>query len=155
PGDVIGLVYNESSAVEYASVYVTGRTAADPPGTMEPPALAHAGTATYSDFAFRWGDWSGIGVDPDGGIWAEAEYATSLLSGLPRNWATWIAHFPIAPTVVSGDPAVGSLVTGTPPTVFSLTFSEPIDPTSIVAHDFTVNGIGANSASLSADGLTI
>src|SRR5262249_15663177 len=51
--------------------------------------------------------------------------------------------------------AAGSVVSGTAPTVFSLTFSEPIDPTSITASDFTVNGIGANSASLSADGLTI
>ena len=31
---------------------------------METPALAVAGTATYSDFAFRWGDYSGIGIDP-------------------------------------------------------------------------------------------
>ena len=49
---------------------------------METPALAKAGTATYSDFAFRWGDYSGIGVDPtDGSIWSGAEYSTSLLSG--------------------------------------------------------------------------
>ena len=57
--------------------------------------------------------------------------------------------------MISSTPAAGSVVTGTPPTTFSLTFSEPIDPTSIVASDFTVDGIGADSASLSADGLTI
>ena len=29
------------------------------------------------DFAFRWGDYSGIGVDPtDGSIWSGAEYST-------------------------------------------------------------------------------
>ena len=40
----------------------------------------------------------------------------------------------------------------TPPTTFSLTFSEPIELSSIVASDFTVDGIPADSASLSPDG---
>ena len=147
PGDVIGMVYNESSATEFPSVYDTGRTSADPLGTMETPVEAHAGTATYADFAFRWGDYSGIGIDPtDGSIWSGAEYSTSLLSGDPANWATWISHFVIAPTVVSSSPAAGSVVTGAAPTTFSLTFSEPIDPASIVASDFQVDGTGANSA---------
>src|SRR5262249_35268583 len=123
-GDVIGIVYNQSPPSEFASVYVTGRTSADPLGTMQTPALAKAGTATYSDFAFRWGDYSGISVDPtDGTIWSGLEYSTSLLSGDPANWATWISHFSIAPTVISSVPAAGEVVTGTPPTTFSLTFS--------------------------------
>jgi methionine-rich copper-binding protein CopC len=156
PGDVIAMVYNESSATEYPSVYDTGRTTGDPTGTMETPALAHAGTATYSDFGFRWGDYSGISIDPtDGTIWSGMEYSTSLLSGDPANWATWISHFAIAPSVVASNPAAGSVVAGTAPTTFSLTFSEPIDPTSITASSFTVDGVSANSASLSADGLTI
>jgi hypothetical protein len=49
-GDVIGMTYNQSSLSQYPSVYDTGRTTADLKGTMETPALAHAGTATYSDF---------------------------------------------------------------------------------------------------------
>jgi methionine-rich copper-binding protein CopC/protocatechuate 3,4-dioxygenase beta subunit len=156
PGDVIGLTYNESSPTEYPSVHDTGRTSADPLGLMETPALAVAGTATYSDFAFRWGDYSGISIDPvDGSIWSGAEYSTSALAGQPANWATFISHFSIAPTVISSDPAAGSIVTGTPPTTFSLTFSEPIDPTSITAGNFTVDGVPADSASISADDLTI
>jgi hypothetical protein len=156
-GDVIGMTYNESSANEYPSVYVTGRSSADPAGTMQTPALAKAGTATHFDFAFRWGDYSGISVDPSnpGTFWSGAEYSTSALTGDPANWATWISNFVIAPTVVSSKPAANSVVTGAKPTTFSLTFSEPIDPTSIHAGDFKVNGIGAGSAALSADGLTI
>ena len=61
----------------------------------------------------------------------------------------------LGPAVVSSDPAAGQVVTTTPPTTFSLTFSEPIEPSSIVASDFTVNGTPADSASLSTDGLTI
>ena len=57
--------------------------------------------------------------------------------------------------MISSNPAAGSIVTGTAPTTFSLTFSEPIDPTSITAGDFTVDGTSADSASLSGDGLTI
>jgi protocatechuate 3,4-dioxygenase beta subunit/methionine-rich copper-binding protein CopC len=156
PGDIIAMVYNESSPTEFPSVYETARVTSDPLGTMETPVLAHAGTATYSDFAFRWGDYSGISVDPvDGSIWTGAEYSTSLLSGFPANWATWISHFSVAPSVVASNPAAGSVVSGTAPTTFSLTFTEPIDPTSINAADFTVNGTSADSASLSADGLTI
>jgi methionine-rich copper-binding protein CopC len=156
-GDSIGMTYNESSATEYPSVYDTGRTSVDAAGTMESPTLAHAGTATYSDFAFRWGDYSGISVDPSapGSFWSGAEYSTSTLSGLPANWATWISQYTLAPTVISSNPAAKSVVTGTAPTTFSLTFSAPIDPASITASNFTVNGIGASSASLSADGLTI
>ena len=128
----------------------------DPTGTMETPALAKAGDATYSDFAFRWGDYSGIAIDPtDGSLWSGAEYATSLLSGDPANWATWISHFTLGPSVISSNPAAGSVVTGSPPTTFSLTFSEPIDPASITASDFTVDGVPADSASISADDLTI
>jgi methionine-rich copper-binding protein CopC/protocatechuate 3,4-dioxygenase beta subunit len=156
PGDIIGFAYNESSSTEYPSVYDTGRTSADATGTMETPALAHAGTATYFDFAFRWGDFSGIGVDPnDGSLWSGMEYSTATLSGYPANWATWISHWTIAPVVVSSSPAAGSVVTGAAPTSFSLTFSEAIDPGSINPASFTVNGASADSASLSPDGLTI
>jgi hypothetical protein len=156
-GDVIGMTYNQSSLSQYPSVYDTGRTSADIKGTMETPVLAHAGTATYSDSAFRWGDYSGIAVDPSapGSFWSGAEYATSALSGMPANWATWISHFSVVPTVISSNPAPQAVVTGTAPTTFSLTFSEPIDKTSITAGSFKVNGVAANSASLSADGLTI
>jgi protocatechuate 3,4-dioxygenase beta subunit/methionine-rich copper-binding protein CopC len=157
PGGVIGMVYNESSPGENPSVYVTGRSSADPLGTMESPRLARAGDAPYSDFAGNlWGNYNGIGVDPtDGSFWGAAEYSTALLSGDPANWATYIAHFQLAPSVVSSTPAAGSVVTTTPPTTFSLTFTEPIDPSSITASDFKVNGVPADSASISADGLTI
>ncbi len=68
----------------------------------------------------------------------------------------YLALFDLGPAVVSSNPAAGQVVTGaTPPSTFSLTFSEPIEMSSIVASDFTVDGIPADSASLSADGETI
>ncbi len=56
-------------------------------------------------------------------------------------------------TVTSSTPAGGAVVT-TPPTSFSLQFSEPISASSLQAGDLTVNSLPANSVSLSADGLT-
>ena len=66
-----------------------------------------------------------------------------------------LALFDLGPAVVSSDPAAGQVVTTTPPTTFSLTFSEPIEASSIVASDFTVDGVPADSDSLSSDGFTI
>ncbi len=43
----------------------------------------------------------------------------------------------------------------TPPSTFSLTFSEPVDPNSVIASDFSVNGIPADSDYLSPDDTTI
>ena len=158
PGDVIGLTFNESSATEYPSVYDTGRVTSTPTGTMQAPVLAKAGDATYSDFTGKslWGDYNGIAVDPkDGSFWSGAEYSTSALSGDPANWATWISRYAVVPQVVSSSPAADSIVTGTAPSSFSLTFSEPIDGSSINASSFTVNGVPASHATLSTNGLTI
>ena len=51
--------------------------------------------------------------------------------------------------VKSTDPACGSLVS-THPTDFVVNLTDPVDPTTVQASDFTVNGIPANSFVLSA-----
>ena len=68
--------------------------------------------------------------------------------GSPRadQLIPYLALFELGPAVVSSDPASGQVLTGTPPTAFSLTFSEPILLSSIVASDFTVDGVPADSA---------
>ena len=62
----------------------------------------------------------------------------------------FLSLFDLGPAVVSSDPAAGQVVTTTPPTTFSLTFNEPIVPSSVVASDFTVDGIPADSEISSA-----
>jgi hypothetical protein len=57
--------------------------------------------------------------------------------------------------VTTADPACGSLVTGTPPTVFVVDLSDPVDPATVDATDFTVNGTPADSAGLSNGDQTI
>ncbi len=80
----IGMTYMRSgndTAVDYLSMYVTGRNSSDPAGTMQASFRVPAGIgrANYHDFTSsgRAGDLSGINVDPsDGSFWAANEFAT-------------------------------------------------------------------------------
>src|SRR5206468_1615835 len=52
PAGDIGMSYIQSGTDDgdYMSMYVTGRTPADPAGTMEAPVLAQAGLDVYEDY---------------------------------------------------------------------------------------------------------
>jgi hypothetical protein len=89
--------FSQSSSTEFPSAYVDGRLAGDPVNTLGTPVLFQAGAMAYnsndmSGGPFRWGDYSGAGVDPSDqtAIWVAAEYATSATTGL--NWGTSIAE---------------------------------------------------------------
>ena len=43
----LGMTFMQSSAAEFASMYVTGKTSSDPAGAMRAATLAKAGAATY------------------------------------------------------------------------------------------------------------
>ncbi|MBS0264340.1 MAG: hypothetical protein JSS02_20555 [Planctomycetes bacterium] len=94
----IGVTYMKSgtdSPTDYMSMYVTGRVASDPLGTMQPGVLVPAGQglANYKDFTpfGRSGDLAGLDIDPiDGSFWAANEYANTLSTA---NWGTAIANF--------------------------------------------------------------
>ena len=108
PSGSIGLTFMRSgtdSSTDYMSMYVTGRAAADPAGTMQTPFLVSSGTglANYSDFGGgRAGALSGINIDPvDGSFWAANEYVTSKAGNPPANWGTAIANFTISTLVVT------------------------------------------------------
>jgi hypothetical protein len=90
------MTFTQSSASEFVSMYVTGRKATDPSGTMQAPVLVKAGETTFS--GGRIGDYSGISVDPVAGssFWVGKDYATEQHS--KRNWATWVAHFSVSGT---------------------------------------------------------
>jgi hypothetical protein len=126
PTGAIALNYSQTSTTApggYWSMYVTGRTPGDPPGTMEDPILAKQGVA-YSN-EFRAGDYSSVTVDPtDGTFWAANEYAD-----VTPGWSTWVAHFrvaiPAGPSVVAQTPAGN--VFG-PVSSLRVTFDEEIQP---------------------------
>jgi hypothetical protein len=86
-------VFNRSSLSEFPSVYTSGHNAADAPGSIQTPTLVHAGVESYdpSPYDPRWGDYSGIAVDPfDGGasVWVAGEY---VRADSAADWGTWIA----------------------------------------------------------------
>jgi hypothetical protein len=108
PQGDLGMSFIESSPSEYMSMYVTGRAAADPSGTMQTPVVAQAGVAPYAasfdTSPYRAGDFSGITVDispttpfqPINAFWAANEYATA--TGPAANWGTALASFSVTPT---------------------------------------------------------
>jgi hypothetical protein len=94
----LGLTFMESSATEFVSMYITGRQASDPPGTMQTPLAVFPGETRYG--GTRGGDYSAVTVDPvDGTFWAANMYKPSM-----SFWGTGIANFALtdfAPPPVS------------------------------------------------------
>jgi hypothetical protein len=58
-------------------------------------------------------------------------------------------------SVTTTDPTCGSFVVGTAPTDFTIDLSDPADPSTVQASDFTVNGTPADSFSLQNGNATI
>jgi len=91
-GDIL-MGYSESSTTAFPSIYITGRTPADPSGTMEPELQVVAGTGAYLGVfdrnANRWGDYTSMRLDPADNctLWYTNEYYTR--SGI-FNWSTQI-----------------------------------------------------------------
>jgi sugar lactone lactonase YvrE len=87
----IGITYMESSANEFVSMYVAGRLATDPLGTLSAGTDVAPGVATNFEF-FRTGDYGGMSVDPTDGLtfWAAHEYG-----GTNPVYNTFIASFTI------------------------------------------------------------
>ncbi|MGH7686900.1 MAG: exo-alpha-sialidase [Candidatus Dormibacteria bacterium] len=89
------LGYNTSSSTLHPGIAYTGRLASDPAGTMpqgETTLFTGAGSQTGGNAANRWGDYSGMSVDPSDGctFWYVDEY---IPSNGNFNWHTRIGSF--------------------------------------------------------------
>src|SRR5439155_7905915 len=92
----LGLAFMESSTTEFVSMYITGRQAKDPLGTMQTPVDVFPGEAAYG--GIRGGDYSAVTVDPvDDTFWAANMYKPSY-----SFWGTGIAHFTFADELPPG-----------------------------------------------------
>ncbi len=81
-GGGIGLGYTLTSSTIYPSIRYAGRRAWDAPGTMTyVDVVAQAGTGSQASYD-RWGDYSGIGIDPsdDCTFWYTTEYMSGSTS---------------------------------------------------------------------------
>jgi hypothetical protein len=91
-GDNMVMVYNQSCTDEFIGIRYTGRRVTDT--ALRPSALLKAGEANYvkdrRSGRNRWGDYSGIAVDPADPtrVWMFAEYAASPSS----TWGTWFGE---------------------------------------------------------------
>ncbi len=96
----IAVGFSLSSNVNYPSIFITGREPGDPLGTMEQEATILRGSGSQlpttcvngQPCGDRWGDYSGMSVDPVDGctFWYTNEY---LPSSGDFNWHTRIATF--------------------------------------------------------------
>jgi hypothetical protein len=104
--DNVYFVMSRSSASEFASLYHTGMQPAD--AAIQPSALLKAGVSTNT--TGRWGDYSGIAIDPADpfAVWAAGGWANTS-----NRWATWNAQSTFGssgtgPTLASINPSSGS-----------------------------------------------
>ncbi len=88
----IALGYSASSGSVFPSIRYTGRVPTDALGTMEAETTVLAGTASQTGTLHRWGDYSGMTVDPsdDCTFWYTNEYIPTNGS---FNWKTHIVSF--------------------------------------------------------------
>ncbi|MCP4845724.1 MAG: hypothetical protein GY901_11605, partial [Actinomycetia bacterium] len=103
--DDMAIGYTKSSQSIHPAVWVTGREVGDTAGMLQAETQLKAGEIIYTSFetndpqfeAYRWGDYTGMTVDPDGlTFWYLGEYSkdTGNTVGNPdTRWGTYIGSF--------------------------------------------------------------
>lgn len=117
----VAVAYSFSNKEKRPAIIYTGKLAADPLGTFRSEATLIAGTGVQKAFGFRWGDYSGISVDPadDCTFWVTNEYFTQESQDISDfAWLTRIAKFrfpectPAARSTITG--SITNALTGEP-----------------------------------------
>ncbi|MCB8966900.1 MAG: proprotein convertase P-domain-containing protein [Ardenticatenaceae bacterium] len=112
-GDLL-VGYTKTSSSIYPSVYVAGREAGDTSGQLKNETLVHAGEAYYTAYDSvprRWGDYTGMGIDPDGvTFWYVGEYSRNQATA---RWSTWVSAFAWSGCNVGPTPTPGPTATAT------------------------------------------
>lgn len=117
--DDMAVGYTRSSSSTFPSVFYAGRQGTDPLNTLQAETQIKAGEINYTSFETfsprRWGDYTGMTIDPDGTtFWYLGEYSknTGTTSG---RWGTYIASMSYA-SCTTGGPTPTPTSTGVPPT---------------------------------------
>ncbi len=88
--------YNEGSEKKRISIVYTGRVTSDPPGTLRTENTLIEGTGVQKAFGWRWGEYSGMSVDPvdDCTFWlTNAYYTLESEEFSDFGWLTQIGTF--------------------------------------------------------------
>ena len=92
----LAVQYNHVADDQRVSDLYTGRLATDPPGTFRTESKIINGTGVQKAFAWRWGEYSGLSVDPvnDCDFWAtNAYYSLESEQMSDFTWLTRIGRF--------------------------------------------------------------
>lgn len=112
-GDLL-VGYTKTSSSIYPSVYIAGREAGDPAGQLKNETLVHAGEdfyTAYDSVPRRWGDYTGMGIDPDGTtFWYVGEYSRNQATA---RWSTWVSSFNWSGCSIGPTPTPGPTATAT------------------------------------------
>ena len=91
--------YSTGSAEKPPSVFYAGRLSDDPQGVFRNEGFLVIGTGVQTAFGFRWGDYSGLSVDPSDGctFWITNQYySLQSQNESPFGWLTRIGSFRFA-----------------------------------------------------------
>jgi hypothetical protein len=129
----LAVEYNFVTDIKQPSIYYTGKLATDPPGQfrMERPFIT--GTGVQKAFGWRWGEYSGINVDPvdDCTFWITNAYYTLQSQELSDfAWLTRIGSFKFDECTAAPRGAITGSVTN------SVT-SQPVEGAVVAAAAYT------------------
>ena len=91
----MGIAFSIASETRFPGIAYTGRNSNDVLSTTRPVIIAKAGTSSFGDNSERqrWGDYSGLALDPDDQrtFWLFNEFSAGACN--LRNWGTFGASF--------------------------------------------------------------
>jgi hypothetical protein len=137
----IAAEYSIANPAKNPSIEYAGRLASEPAGTFRTPGVLVAATGVQTAFGFRWGDYSGMTVDPvdDCTFWMTNQYYTAESQAeSPFSWLTRIGKFKFDEC----SPAPRATITGT--VVNSLTL-QPIEGARVTASAYRRDSNAAGS----------
>ena len=119
-GDML-VGYTKTSSSMFPGVYVAGREAGDAAGLLKNETMVHDGEAFYTAYDTvprRWGDYTGMALDPDGRtFWYVGEYSRNQATA---RWSTWVSAHTWSDCNLGPTPTPGPTATAT---------NTPIPPT--------------------------
>jgi hypothetical protein len=95
----IAFEFSSGSEVKMPSILYSGKLASEPSGTFRAEATLGQGTGVQTAFGFRWGNFSGMTVDPvdDCTFWMTNQYySAESQTESPFSWLTRIGKFKFA-----------------------------------------------------------
>lgn len=112
----VAVGYNYVTDEKKPSLFYTGRLSGEPVGTFRQEAVLVEGTGVQKAFGWRWGDYSGMSVDPvdDCTFWMTGEYYTQASQDFSDfTWLTRIGKFKFDECTAAPRATITGVVTNT------------------------------------------